>query len=192
MEVGIFGGSFDPPHLGHLIVAQDALERLGLERVMLVPARVSPFKLDDEPRAPAELRLALTRAAVGDHPSLTVDELEVERSSPSYTIDTVRALRDRYPGVRWTLLVGADQWPSFARWREAEALADLTRITVMTRAGETPDDGPDLPHRTVAVTRVDLSSTLIRRRVREGRSIRYLVPEPVRALIEANGLYETC
>lgn len=194
MEVGLFGGSFDPPHVGHLIVAQDALEKLGLDRVRFVPARVSPFKTDEAPPAPAGLRLAMLRAALGDHPGFEVDGSELERDGPSYTIDTVRILAGQEPGVRWTLLLGEDQWTSFHRWRSARELAALTRVVVLTRAGEATSGGPGpaLPHERVEVTRVDLSSTGIRARVREGRSIRYLVPDPVRALIEANGLYETC
>jgi nicotinate-nucleotide adenylyltransferase len=194
VELGLFGGSFDPPHVGHLVVAQDALERLGLDGVRFVPARRSPFKSEGDAGADPALRLALVRAAVAGHPVFTAEGLELERASPSYTIDTVRILRDREPGVRWTLLLGSDQWASFDRWREAGELARLARIAVLARAGDTGSGsaGPDLPHVTVPVTRVDISSTDIRRRVREGRSIRYLVPEPVRALIEANGLYTTC
>lgn len=192
MEVGIFGGTFDPPHVGHLVAAQDALEGLGLDEVWFVPAHRSPFKGAALEGTPGGLRLAMTRAAVQGHPTFKVDARELERPAPSYTIDTVRSLSTGEPDRRWTLLVGADQWSSFDRWREASELARLVRVAVMTREGERADRGPDLPHREVPVTRIDVSSTLVRERAREGRSIRYLVPDPVRALIEANGLYSTC
>lgn len=195
MEIGLFGGSFDPPHVGHLIVAQDALERLGLDAVRFVPAWRSPFKADEAPGAPGAVRLAMVRAALADHPAMTVDGLELDRRGISYTVDTVRALRDREPQVAWTLLLGADQWVAFDRWRGAEALSELAGVAVLTRAGMGRDAevaGPDLPHRTVTVTHVDISSTAVRARVREGKSIRYLVPEPVRAIIEESGLYTPC
>lgn len=191
-EIGIFGGSFDPPHVGHLIVAQDALERLGLSRVRFVPAHASPFKSDGVESTPAALRLRMVEAAVEAHPGFAVDRAEIDRPAPSWTIDTVEAWRAAQPEVRWTLLVGADQWSAFTRWREAERLASLTRVVVLHREGSDAGDGPDLPHEDLAVTRIDVSSSGIRARVREGRSIRYLVPEAVRALIEANGLYTTC
>jgi nicotinate-nucleotide adenylyltransferase len=194
MEVGLFGGSFDPPHVGHLIAAQDVLERLGLSRVRFVPARVSPFKVDEEGAAPAELRLAMVEAALAGHPGLEADRSELDREPPSYTVDTLRALRRAEPDVRWTLLVGSDQWASFGRWREPEAILQLASVVVMSRDGADVETrtGLDSPPRTVPVTRIDVSSTDIRARVRQGRSIRYLVPEPVRALIAANGLYATC
>jgi nicotinate-nucleotide adenylyltransferase len=197
VDIGLFGGSFDPPHAGHLIVAQDAMERLGLDRVRFVPARISPFKVDGDergPAAPAELRLEMVRAALADHPAMEVDRAELDRDGPSYTVDTLRAFRAREPDIRWTLLIGSDQWASFGRWREPEVVASLASIAVMTRSGVDLNDagGPDLPHRSVPVTRVDISSTELRRRVCDGRSIRFFVPEAVRALIEANGLYSTC
>jgi nicotinate-nucleotide adenylyltransferase len=193
VEIGIFGGSFDPPHVGHLIVAQDALEHLGLDAVRFVPAWRSPFKANEAPGAPGHARLAMVQASLAGHPAMTADGLELERRGLSFTVDTVRALRDREPHVTWTLLLGADQWTSFDRWREAEVLANLARVAVLTRAGMEDDRaGPDLPHRAVAVTRVDISSTAVRARVREGKSIRYLVPEPVRAIIEESGLYTPC
>lgn len=192
MEVGIFGGTFDPPHVGHLVAAQDAMEVLGLDEVRFVPAHRSPFKGDAPEGTPAELRLAMTRAAVMGHSRFRVDASELERPAPSYTIDTVRAFQAVQPDVRWTLLLGADQWSAFDRWREAAELARRARVAVLTREGEAAAGGPDLPHREVPVTRIDISSSLVRARARAGRSIRYLVPDPVRALIEANGLYSTC
>lgn len=192
MEVGIFGGSFDPPHLGHMIVAMDALEKLGLDSVRFVPANVSPFKTGEEDTTDPRLRLRMVEAAVDGHPAFRVDRSEIEREGPSWTIDTIDALRAAEPDVRWSLLVGADQWSAFDRWREAERLASVARVVVLAREGLDPQAGPELPHLDLPVTRIDISSSGIRARVREGRSIRYLVPEPVRALIEANGLYATC
>ncbi len=192
MEVGLFGGSFDPPHVGHLVVAQDVMEALALDEVRFVPAHRSPFKVDAPGGTDARLRLEMTRAAVAGDRRFRVDSRELERPAPSYTIDTVRSLVAAEPGTRWTLLVGADQWSAFGNWREARALTELVRVAVMTREGERAETGPELAHTEVEVTRIDVSSSLVRARAREGRSIRYLVPDPVRALIEANGLYSTC
>ena len=193
MRVGVFGGTFDPPHVGHLIVAQDAMEVLGLDRVRFVPAHVSPLKTDRPAGTPADLRLEMVRLAVARHPGFEVSEAEVERDPPSFTVDTLRDFAEAQPEVEWTLLMGADQWADFDRWREPATIAALARIVVLTRAGtgarraRVPVD-----QRMLEVPRVDVSASDIRRRARAGRSIRYLVPEPVRALIDEKGLYAKC
>jgi nicotinate-nucleotide adenylyltransferase len=194
VDIGLLGGSFDPPHLGHLIVAQDALERLGLDRIRFVPARVSPFKLEETGATAPEVRMEMILAAIAGHPGFEATRVELDRPGPSWTVDTLRELRRAQPGVRPTLLLGGDQWTTFSRWREPDAILELARVAVFGRDGVDPEplEGLGGPHCTVPVTRVDLSSTAVRERVRRGRSIRYLVPEPVRVLIEANGLYTTC
>jgi nicotinate-nucleotide adenylyltransferase len=180
--------------VGHLIVAQDTLERLGLDRIRFVPARVSPFKVEEAGATPPELRMEMVEAAIAGHPAFEASRVELERAGPSYTVETLRELRRAHPGMRLTLLLGGDQWSAFRRWREPDAILELARVAVFGRSGADlePLEGLRLPHCTVPVTRIDLSSTAIRERVRRGRSIRYLVPEPVRLLIEANGLYTTC
>lgn len=192
MRLGLLGGTFDPPHLGHLIAAQDALEALSLDRVAFVPAARPPHKRDRQVTEAAH-RLAMLRLAIGDDPRLALEPLELGRDGPSYTVDTVRELAAR--GDQLFLLMGTDQWNEFGSWREPQEICRLAAIGVLRRAGESAggNDGqeatsPGSVH-DVPVTRIDISSTLVRRAVAEGRSIRYLVPDAVAAYIEANALY---
>lgn len=190
-RLGLFGGTFDPPHVGHLIVAQDVHEALGLDRTIFVPAAVPPHKADEGVSSPS-VRLEMMRAAVADDGRFEVSEMELERGGPSYTVETLKEFRRRRPGALVFFIVGADQFRSFHTWREPEGVAKLARLAVMTRSGWSPNrDAPplDLEYETVPVTRVDLSSTDIRRRVREGRSIRYVVPGPVLRIIDRERLY---
>lgn len=192
-RIGVFGGTFDPPHVGHLIVARDVAEALDLDRVLLVPAARPPHKTDpDTPPAPASLRLEMLRVAVTDDPVLEVEDLELRREGPSYTVDTLESLAARHPGEALVLVIGVDQLAELATWRSPEALGRLARLAVMARAGTDPraiDPGVDVPFDVVPTTRVDVSSTEVRRRLAEGRSIRYLVPDAVRRIIEREGLY---
>ena len=188
MRVGVLGGTFDPPHFGHLVMASDACERLGLERVLWVPSAEHPFKRDSV-RTPAEVRLAMVRAATQDDPRFQVSDIELRRSGPSYTVDTLRQLSETHPGAELVLLVGADVVREMPAWREPHEVALLATIAAVTRAGEGLPEGLELPVTPVQVTRVDVSATEIRRRVAAGLTIRYLVPEPVRAIISGAGLY---
>lgn len=191
-RIGLLGGTFDPPHVGHLIVAQDVVEALALDELRFVVAARSPFK-DDREGTPAEIRAAMVRAAVGEDPRLRVSRIEMERGGTSYTVDTLRALRASEPGAEWHLIIGADQLARFSEWREPEELARLAMLVVMNRRGSDPEEmrveGVRVSWTPVEVTRVDVSSTRIRERVAERRSIRYLVPESVRRIIEENRLY---
>jgi nicotinate-nucleotide adenylyltransferase len=194
-RLGVFGGTFDPFHTGHLVAAQDVLEKLGLARIVFVPAGLPPHKGTGEV-TPGEVRLRMVREAVAADLRFDVSEIEVERDGPSWTVDTLRALTDLHPGSALHLIMGADQWAGFPGWRDPRGVAALARIVVMSRSGDGPDervpgfaDGPPPPFRAVEVTRLDISSTELRRRVREGRSIRYLVPDSVDRLIEAKRLY---
>lgn len=188
MRVGIFGGTFDPPHLGHLIVAADALVALDLDRVVWIPSAVPPHKRSTV-QAPAALRLALVRAAVdGDH-RFAVDGLELERPGPSYTVDTLRDLHRRAPEDELFFLIGADNLRDLASWKEPEEIVRVATLAVLSRGGELPALGA-LPAVAVPVTRIDISATEIRRRVAAGRCIRYLVPERVHELIAREGIYK--
>lgn len=191
-RVGLVGGTFDPPHVGHLVVARDVLERLGLDEVRFVVAGEPPHKGDRTP-APPELRARMVEACLdGGPPGLRVDRIELERDGPSWTVDTLRALHRREPEVDWVLVVGADQLAEFATWREPEEVGRLATLAVVARNGRDPtrvDPGVEVPRITVDVTRMDVSSTEIRRRVREGRSVRWLVPEPALRIMEEEGLY---
>ncbi len=203
LRVGIFGGAFDPPHFGHLAAAQEVREALKLDRLLLVPAAISPFKahapavrqgggLSVRPsRTPGDVRLRMMLAAVEEDPYLEVSPIEVNRGGISYTVDTLRALeaagaRERY------LLMGADQWASFPLWKEPGEIVRRATVVVMTRqgtAGPEPELSGLTPPVRVDVPRIDVSSSLVRARVRDGRSIRYWVPEPVRRIVEDTGLY---
>lgn len=188
MRIGIFGGSFDPPHVGHLIAAQDAAEALGLDRVLFVPTATQPLKAGREV-APARDRVAMVRLMVGDDPRFSVEADEVERGGLSYTVDTLRAFRRRWPAgtADLVLLLGADAAAQFPQWKEPSAVRELADVVVLTRgdgAGEAPAGLAAVPTR-----RVDVSSTEVRERVLAGKPVRGLVTDPVAAYIAAHGLY---
>jgi nicotinate-nucleotide adenylyltransferase len=187
-RLGVFGGSFDPPHHGHLIVAADAAEALALDLLLFVPAADPPHK-PGAVVAAADLRLAMLRGATAGDPRFAVDDLELRRGGTSYTVDTLRELRAREPDAELVLLLGIDQFGAFEGWREPRTVARLARLGVLARQGETPEPGGPFAATPVPVTRIDISSTVIRERVAAGRSIRYLVPEAVRAIIEEARLY---
>ena len=191
-RIGIFGGSFDPPHVGHLLAASDAAEALGLDRLVFVPAHVSPFK-DGVTRTSAADRLAMVRLLVGNDPRFAVDPIEIDREGLSYTVDTLAAYADRHPDSELVLLVGEDVLPGFPQWREPERIRRLARLAVLRRstAGE-----PELPEPLRAdppvmlqTRRIDVSSTEVRQRARAGRSLRGFVPEAVAAHIKQGRLY---
>lgn len=179
-RIGILGGTFDPPHIGHLVVAQDALESLDLDRLIVVPAGRPPHR---EAVLEAGTRLELAQLAFDGDDRIRVSDVEVEREGPSWTVDTLEwARRELDPEVLY-LIVGADQLRSFRGWREPERILDLARLAVMTRPGEELMSA-DVPHEVIEVTRVDLSSTRVRERLEDGRSIRYMVPERIRPAVE--------
>ena len=183
MRIGVFGGTFDPPHLGHLIVASDACDALGLDRMIFVPAADPPHK-QGQVVAPPAVRLRMVRAAIAGDARFEADDLELLREGLSYTVDTLRELNRRHPGAELYFLVGADQVRQLHTWREPEEVSRLACLAVMHRGGEPPDVAVGVRHRIVPVTRVDISATEIRARLRAGRTVRYLVPEAVRALVE--------
>jgi nicotinate-nucleotide adenylyltransferase len=185
--VGLFGGSFDPVHHGHLIVGQVAAEALGLAALRFVPAREQPFKRGQH-RAPAEARAAMLDLAVEGYRGFEVERAELERPAPSYTVDTLRALREREPGIELTLLLGADAAAELAGWREATEVGKLAEIVVFARPGSDVPESP-LIHRVIRVPAIDISATEIRRRVREGESVRYWVPDAVAEYITRHRLY---
>jgi nicotinate-nucleotide adenylyltransferase len=196
VNVGLFGGTFDPPHTGHLIVAQDAALALGLDRILFVPAARPPHKTGTVV-SPAPLRLAMLELAVGGDPRFVIDRTELERSGPSFTVDTLRTLAGAWPGTALTLLIGADQYAEFGTWREPDTIRQLARVAVLDRGpGTGGAPGPAPAARplgdgvvAVSVTRIDVSSTEVRRRVAAGLPIRYLVPAAVEQFIVDHRLY---
>jgi nicotinate-nucleotide adenylyltransferase len=190
VRLGIYGGSFDPPHVGHLLTASDACEALALDRLIWVPAGVQPLKVGQARATPAQ-RLAMVRLLVAEDPRFEVDPVEIDRDGLSYTVDTVAAYAARYPDAERHLLVGADVLSSFDRWREPDRIRRLARLVILERAveeGAGPLRVPPDAQR-VATRRVDVSSTEIRSRLAAGRSIHGFVPESVERFIAAARLY---
>ena len=184
----LFGGSFDPVHVAHLIVAEAAAEALGADAtVRMLPAREQPFKRAAH-QATAEQRAEMLDLAIAGNPRLGVERVELGLPTPSYTVRTLRALAEREPGNRFTLLLGADAAQDLAAWWEVEALPGLADIVIFARPGASVPRHP-LIKRVIPVPVIDLSATQIRERVKQGKSIRYLVPDPVRAYIEQRRLY---
>jgi len=185
--IGLFGGSFDPIHHGHLLVAQAALEALGLEQLRFVPARAQPFK-SGRHGATAAIRARMVAAAIAGEPRFALEMLELERPGLSYTVETLRALRVREPAADFALLVGADAARDLPLWHEAAALSGLATIVVLTRPGAVLPELP-WPVRSVPVPALEISATAIRERVAAGQSIQYWVPDPVARIIHDAELY---
>lgn len=181
-KIGIYGGSFDPIHHGHLILARDALEQLELDRMIFVPANLSPFK--DRTHASPEMRLSMLRAAVADESRFSIDDCEVRRPPPSYTIDTVNEIRVREPDAELTWLLGEDHVEDLPKWHRFDELKRLVRFAVLARSGNEADH--DYP---IICRKIDISGTDVRKRVASGRSIRYLVPKAVEEIIRREKLY---
>lgn len=189
-RLGLFGGTFDPPHLGHLAIAEHARQQLRLDRVLFMPSGRPPHKRD-RALSPAADRLAMTRLAARGNPGFAVSAWEARGDGASYTVDTLRALAARRPGARLVLLIGEDSLEEFATWREPEAIRALAELAVAPRDGGRPRRSRR-PARGVVhldAPRLDVSSSAIRAALRAGRSARYLVPDPVLAYIERRGLY---
>jgi len=189
LRIGIFGGSFDPVHLGHLLVAQAAREELGLSRLFFVPAAQSPFKPERQPIAAAE-RLRLLRLALESQEWCEVDDQEISRGGVSFTIDTIRDYVRRFPQAQLWYLIGADHAPQLPKWRDAQEIASLVEFAVVARPGQTASPLPT-PFRARTLTGFPLgvSSSQIRARIKAGLSIRHLVPAAAADAIRDNGLY---
>ncbi|HKY60307.1 MAG TPA: nicotinate-nucleotide adenylyltransferase [Gemmatimonadota bacterium] len=188
---GLLGGMFNPPHVAHLIVAHIVRETLGLERVVLVPTSVHAFK--GEAEASARDRAVMAELAVAGDSALEVDRIEVRRGGISYTVDTLRELRDREPDTVWHLIVGQDNLAELDQWRDVERLPEMAQIVLVSRglSAAVPAAEPPFGGRftRVPVPALEISSTAVRQRVAGGRSIRYWVPPAVEAYIAERGLY---
>jgi nicotinate-nucleotide adenylyltransferase len=181
-KIGIYGGTFDPIHHAHLILAREAGEQLQLEKVVFVPAAISPEK--DPPIAPAPARLQMLQAAIDQTTLFEIDDSELRRPPPSYTIDTVEEFARKYPGNQLFYLIGDDNVGSLPTWRRFKDLRQIVTFVVLRRA-ESP-----VSHEYLRVERrIDISATEIRNRVAMGRPIRYLVPQAVEEIIRAQRLY---
>lgn len=195
-RVGVLGGAFNPPHVGHLLLAQEAAATLGLDEVVLVPTGVAPHKRIDPEPGP-EVRLEMARAAVAGSERLRVSALEVEREGPSFAYRTLELLRDEKPGSDLTFVMGADAAAGLEAWRRPERVLELARIAVAERPGADRSAvdavlerlGAPAPAELVEMPQVEISSSLVRKRVREGMPIRWMVPDAVADLIAERGLY---
>lgn len=197
--IGIFGGTYDPVHTGHLRIALDALEALGLDEVRMVPLAQAVHR--DQPATPASLRLEMLEAATAGHPGLVVDDRELRRDGPSYTIDTLHSLREDFPDSDLCLMVGTDAFNGFAGWRDPDGILAIASIAILERPGEHGPSNPAAreilerreverltPGRTgqivaCRVTQLEIASSDIRQRLADGRRIDFLVPDAVLRLI---------
>jgi nicotinate-nucleotide adenylyltransferase len=182
-KIGIYGGTFDPVHHAHLILARDALETLGLDEVIFVPAAVSPLK-KSAPIASGELRLAMLRAAIKDEPKFAADDCELCRPPPSYTIDTVEQVRRLHSVTSIYCLIGEDNVDTLPKWHRFAELEKMVHFVVLDRRGQ-----PASHCYRVIDRKIDISATEIRTRVASSRSIRYLVPSTVEEIIRREKLY---
>jgi nicotinate-nucleotide adenylyltransferase len=200
MRIGIFGGSFDPVHTGHLILAEYVKEGAGLDRLVLMPAYVSPFKIGKS-NASSEDRLEMAYLATHENPHIEVDPYEVQKATPSYTADTMAELkRNRWPDDSLYFVAGTDSILEVEKWKDADTLLRTFGFVVGTRPGYRDEEldehikylrdtyGTDVIK--VNIPKVDISSTSIRRRSKEGKSIKYLVPRQVEEYIISHGLYK--
>lgn len=182
-KIAIYGGTFDPIHHGHLIVAREALERLGAEQVIFIPARVSPLR-KTAPVARDEVRLLMIKAAIESEPGFAVDDCELLRPPPSYTIDTIEQIRQRNSEATIYCLIGEDNVDRLTKWRRFADLEKMVRLVVLDRSGQQPHHAYPIIRR-----KIDISATEIRKRVATGRSIRYFVPPAVEEIIRREKLY---
>ncbi|MEI6278646.1 MAG: nicotinate-nucleotide adenylyltransferase [Verrucomicrobiae bacterium] len=182
-KLGLYGGSFDPIHNGHLILAREALENLGLDRVVFIPAAVSPHKTGHPP-APPKLRGEMVAAAVAGEPGFDWSDREILREGPSFAVDTVREMRTRHPEAEIFYFIGEDNLPALHTWKEIGVLRGLVTFVVFARGAGSAGHGFPVISR-----RVDISSTDIRNRIASGLSVRYLVPESTCTILAQHRLY---
>jgi nicotinate-nucleotide adenylyltransferase len=183
-KIGIYGGSFDPIHHAHLILAREALESLQLSEVIFVLAAQSPHKTESEPAAPEARWQMLTTALAGEK-GFSASRMELDRPPPSYSIDTVEQLRAENPAAEFSFLIGEDNLPKLASWHRFEDLRQMVRFVVLDRSGA----AVEYPYPVIR-RRIDISATIIRNRVATGQSIRYLVPEAVERIMRRENLYQ--
>jgi len=186
VRIGILGGTFDPVHFGHLLVAQDIREKLGLDRILFMPAPRPPHK---RCVAPFALRCRMLKAAIAGHPGFAFSDIEVRRPGRSYTVETLTELKSRFARDELFLVIGADQFRELKTWKQPERLPGLARLIVITRPGTRRVKGI-VPARRVTVRQIEISSTEIRGRIASDLSVRDMLPQPVLRLIRRNKLYQ--
>jgi nicotinate-nucleotide adenylyltransferase len=198
LKVGIFGGTFDPIHQGHMVIAEQVMGELGLDHILFVPAGIPPHKEASSVRASTEDRYDMVEAAVEGNERFSVDRVEVDAGRPMHSVETVQILKERSPDDEWFFITGADEVSNLLVWKDPDRLLEEVVMVAATRPGY---DLSRLDHLEaklrnfdrifpVECTRVDISATGIRRRILQGKSVRYLVPEEVYEIIMERGLYE--
>ena len=195
-RIGILGGTFDPPHIGHLILAQHALDAIGFSQLLFIPAADPPHK-QQETKSPVEHRLAMLDCAIVDNPHFAISRVDVDRPGPHYSVDMVRLLQAEYPQAELYFIMGGDSLRDLPKWHQPQELIRLCKIAVMRRPQSTisptmhNDTLPELAGRLTIVDAplIDVSSTAIVARCAAGNSIRYLVPDAVLAYIKDHQLY---
>ena len=189
-RIGLFGGSFDPVHSAHVMMARAALNELQLDRLFIIPATRSPFKPEQQP-APDEVRLAMLKAAFEEVAGCEIERLELEREGASYAIDTVRVFVERFPEAELFYLIGADHVPTLPQWREADALAKILTFVVVPRPGGHEVEFPEsFAGRCLEGELMDISSSDIRARMREGKSVGHLLPPAVAGILSKKQIYQ--
>jgi nicotinate-nucleotide adenylyltransferase len=200
MRIGVFGGTFDPVHLGHLILAEQCREQARLDRVLFVPSARPPHK-QRHPVSPFRHRAEMLQLATAGHPAFRIDELENERAGPSFTVDTLDELKKRYPDAEWFFLVGSDTLAEMHEWHDPAGIVRRAGLLVVARGGERVlsaeelraslrlPQGEAVRLAVIESPRIEISSRELRRRAALGRSLRYLVPRAVECYIEEKGLY---
>lgn len=191
MNIGIFGGTFNPPHNGHLIIGEHVRERMRLDRILFIPSAISPHKQREETVSSRD-RLEMVRLAIQGNERFAFSDVEIVRGGVSYTVDTLQELCRTHPRDHFHLLIGLDNLPEFHSWKDPQRILELADVVVMSRPDFTPHSvDPAIVREvtTCTVPEIGISSREIRRRVKEGKSIRYLVPPDVEGYIRKRGLY---
>ncbi len=189
-RIGVFGGTFDPPHLGHLIIAEQARQQLQLDLVLFVPAFLPPHKRHGATATPAQ-RITMLKLATAGWPCFRVDTVEIRRKGTSYTVDTLKELKRKFSNARLFLLVGGDNFVQFRSWKSVDVIQELVTLVVYERLSD--DRRKKRKGRNSVLLKgplLDISSTLIRHKIRNGESIRFLTPRQVEQFIRRNKLYE--
>lgn len=190
-QIGLFGGTFNPPHIGHLLIAEEALVQLNLDEVWWMPSSQPPHKKKDA-EVPDEQRIEMVKKAIGNNNQFSLSLLEFERSGPSYTIDTIRLLTQKYPQIKFTFIMGGDMVHSLSSWHKIDELKNLVQFAGVGREGYPIDqhwERYSVKH--VEIPTIDISSSFIRSRSRAGGSIRYYVTDEVWKHVKENHLYGT-
>jgi len=186
-RIGILGGTFNPLHIGHLAIAEVAQEQMSLEKVVFVPSCLPPHKRIAN-LAPADDRLEMVRLSIKKNPKFDISDFEVQKGGKSYTIETVRYFQEKFPGAKLFFIVGGDSAAFLHTWKNVEEILTLASFIVVNRPGHDECEA-SIPHHSVVLPGIDISSSYVRRRIVQGKSIKYLVPDEVFRYIEQHKLY---